>query len=473
MEESLQTLRFAQRAKAVKTKVTESLLNQTPAQLLKQIEELTQQLETTQMLVRQLQRELAEKTAEEEARVNGKLAAVRANVGGGGGGGGGGEGGAGGGSTIVYTGDETIDALQEEVQLWKKKHRTLVGRAILHRVLKGQSVAAMEALKQESERQIHQLEESESLLRFRERENRELHARIEMLEHLLHEQQLTPQAGAALIGDGADLTKSLDTGGELTEETILTAEAELQAAMASKDPERLKKAIANASEAVARARAKNSQVLKKANIIKGGGDGSKPSAGPRTSIRVAPKAEVSEEEKKYMLFHQLATARKLALASRGFEVQNIYIDELFDEAQDVPQNEWHEFIRIQLPSPRGLDESGNALWEEEQPDKEAKGWKARALQTLKGKKLSSIIQQAQALMEKPEGVQEVEGAMDLPAESAPLHAGLDAHMDTLYLQDAPEFYGASAGGGGRQRYSMAVRQGMQERQGDKGDVEVS
>eukprot|EP00966_Prymnesium_polylepis_P275095 6356588-Prymnesium_polylepis.1 len=82
-----------------------------------------------------------------------------------------------------------------------------------------------------------------------------------MLEHLIHEHQLAPH-GAALFsspGGGPTTAPPADADDtELTEETILSAEAELQAAMASKDPERLKRAIANASEAVARARAKNS-----------------------------------------------------------------------------------------------------------------------------------------------------------------------------------------------------------------------
>ena len=54
--------------------------------------------------------------------------------------------------------------------------------------------------------------------------------------------------------------------------------------------ERLKRAIANASEAVARARAKNSHVLKKANIIKGGDGGAKAASPMRASIvKAAPK----------------------------------------------------------------------------------------------------------------------------------------------------------------------------------------
>jgi hypothetical protein len=53
-------------------------------------------------------------------------------------------------------------------------------------------------------------------------------------------------------------------------------------------------------------------------------------------------------------FHEIATARKLALASRGFEVQNIFIDTLYDAAikANVPAAEWGEFVRFEIPSPR-------------------------------------------------------------------------------------------------------------------------
>ena len=86
--------------------------------------------------MRQLQKELDERNAEDEARVK--------NMGGGGGGGGG-----------ELSGDAA--ALAEEVRLWKKKHRSLVGRSIMHRILKGQSVAALEKMREENESQKHQV----------------------------------------------------------------------------------------------------------------------------------------------------------------------------------------------------------------------------------------------------------------------------------------------------------------------------
>ena len=62
--------------------------------------------------------------------------------------------------------------------------------------------------------------------------------------------------------------------------------------MAAMDPERLKKAIANASEAVAKARAKNSHVLKKANIVKGG-----PGAADE-KVKPPPRKDAAHDKKK-------------------------------------------------------------------------------------------------------------------------------------------------------------------------------
>ena len=133
-------------------------------------------------------------------------------------------------------------------------------------------------------------------------------------------------------------------------------------------------------------------------------------------------------------------------------------------------------LHFQLPSPRGLDTSGKPEWDKDKEaadTKEAKGWKAKALKNVAKKNFEGIIHAASALMEKPEGVQEMEGAMQLPNEKMPVHAGLDAHINSLYLTDAPEFYGK---GEERrpQRYSTAVRERQLQRQDGKGkEAELS
>jgi hypothetical protein len=135
---------------------------------------------------------------------------------------------------------------------------------------------------------------------------------------------------------------------------ITTAEQELKLAMASGDPERLKKAIAAASTTVAKARARGTQLLKKTDVLHGDGNLAAVPAEHKQTVADA----MTDEEQAYMRFHEIATDRKLALASRGFEVQNVFIDTLYDLAlkEGVPQGEWGEFCRLQLPSPR-LDDT--------------------------------------------------------------------------------------------------------------------
>ncbi len=94
---------------------------------------------------------------------------------------------------------------------------------------------------------------------------------------------------------------------------------------------------------------KRSQVLRGTGGTGGGGGG----LGRRMAI-----AGLSEEAKRYVRFHELATARKLALASRGYEIENVFIDELYDEAkkEGVPMDRWHEFLRAEIPSPTQFDD---------------------------------------------------------------------------------------------------------------------
>ena len=88
--------------------------------------------------------------------------------------------------------------------------------------------------------------------------------------------------------------------------------------MKAGDPERLKNAIVVSSSVVAKAR-----------------------SGTRRS------------EGLYIRFHEIATDRKLLLASRGFEVPHVSNDEMYDlaVAKSVPTSEWGEFVQQQLPMP--------------------------------------------------------------------------------------------------------------------------
>ena len=93
--------------------------------------------------------------------------------------------------------------------------------------------------------------------------------------------------------------------------------------------------------------------------------------------------ERAAREARYHQFVAMAHARKLALAAHGYEVENVFVDQLFDDAEraGVPPDRWHEFLREEFPAP-DMEEEG-AL-----PDAEAfsppaglkipaadKGWK--------------------------------------------------------------------------------------------------
>ena len=71
-------------------------------------------------------------------------------------------------------------------------------------------------------------------------------------------------------------------------------------------------------------------------------------------------ATLSVEARNYARFHEIATSRKLALASRGYEAENVFIDELYDavKSEGVPPEGWHDFLRQEIPSPTPGQESG-------------------------------------------------------------------------------------------------------------------
>ena len=62
-------------------------------------------------------------------------------------------------------------------------------------------------------------------------------------------------------------------------------------------------------------------------------------------------------EARYHRFVELATARKLALAARGFEVENVFVDQLFDDIErgEVPEDKWLEFLKLEFPAPDHSD----------------------------------------------------------------------------------------------------------------------
>jgi hypothetical protein len=80
------------------------------------------------------------------------------------------------------------------------------------------------------------------------------------------------------------------------------------------------------------------------------------SPGPRPHGKAARRmtlATLTEEGRRYLKFHEIATHRKLSLASRGYEAEGVFIEELYDEAKrlSVPAENWHEYLRSAIPSP--------------------------------------------------------------------------------------------------------------------------
>ena len=362
VEEAIVTLRFAQRAKAVKTKVKDNTVTiQDTAKLLKELEALQEQVHTQSMMVQQLQGELAQRNAEEEQRLQQRIEEAGAHK-------------PADGAAAVDS--EVVAALQEEVAHLQRKNRALRCRTVMHRMLQVQSHDALHVLKEDHSEVTRQLRDAQEVLSLRSRENNELHAKVDELEEVL-ERLVTK--GATLEGAvaGRNSTPSPDARrssarmsrgsfareSSFDEHTISSAEDELKAAMESGDPERIKKALAAASGTVAKAKARHGggrenrgAVVGKQHMLRGGGK--KPGLtprGPAATPRGAPNAVVTDEnEARYLRFHEMATARKLALATRGFELQNCFIEQLYDKAvtEKVGEGEWHAFIRQELPSPR-------------------------------------------------------------------------------------------------------------------------
>lgn len=310
-----------------------------------------------------------------------------------------------------------VEALNAEITLLKKKNRLLVGRSILARIVKGQTVKAIEDLKAREEDMVIRANDAELLLKTRDREIRDLQKKLVKLAEHITEHSLHPHGRSFAKTDEVDGTVELQLS------TIKSADADLKAAIKAKDPERIKKCIVVASDAVARARAKAKHMEKGAIKLQGSG----------TGLEAPTANDVSDEEKKYLEFHEWATARKLNLASRGYEVMNVFVDDLYDEAvRDVPYCDWHEFIRMQLPSPR----KGGEL----EGPQSSEGWRAEKREALKQKA-------AEFAPAKPP-IEVAEHFDDITINNKPDTLSIqtievdpiDVHMDVMGASDAPIHY---------------------------------
>jgi len=204
-----------------------------------------------------------------------------------------------------------------------------------------------------------------------------------------------------------------------TELQMLAIDRELKEAMAGDDAERLKAAIVAASEAISQERAKQSNVIQSDQMV-----GSK-QAGSMKRMTQRPTAlrksrspafytdddddDETPDERKYREFQEMYDERRNELDARGFEVQagSLFSDELLKTALDfVPQAEWADFIRLELPSPRDedIDDEGHVQFAaEEVPHEYDKFQWARRASELKHRGLVDISQRT-ALIELPDGV---------------------------------------------------------------------
>jgi len=304
--------------------------------------------------------------------------------------------------------------------------------------------------------------ESEALIRTRDREAKQMMERVELLEHIIQQQQVAAATGVTApaihlppreIGFGGSTVSGahprIMKGGAVQEEdgveytpaedAILEAEAELQAAMLGDDPERLKAAITAASEAVERERAKGSHVVVKQHMIMPA-DQSKSKSRQSTKLNPLASDMETDEEKAFKKFGSMFDDRHIDLQHKGFEALSVSVDELWAVASKVPKPDWVKFLKMQMPIPTGED--GGALVFG--PD-EAEGmpWYAEALALRDAKgSLSSIVVKASEMIEKPDGMAENKDPAlvigDAPQPKP--DTSVDALMGMQSIVDPAEFY---------------------------------
>lgn len=275
LEETIGTLRFAQRAKAVPVVVKPVQTSRGEAsQLARELAAVKEELATAQSLVERFQRELGEQNTQS---LTDQVRAIVAKIGGG--------------SHV-----ERVALLEVENQQLRNRNRALRVTSVWQRLMALRNLEARRTL----ERRAQAREET-----------------------LLATRQDLQHTKAALEANtpGGPLAASISGGGTFT---------------------------------IARGKIVQSGAPTPGGNL--GGMGS-PLFSPRGARRGAIGV-LSEEARDYAKFHEIATARKLALASRGYEMEGVFIDELFDEAkrQGVSTDDWHGFLRREIPSPAPGDD---------------------------------------------------------------------------------------------------------------------
>ena len=408
----------------------------------------------------------------------------------------------------------------------------MLHKQILHRVLKAQSEKAISALRDAANAEaVRQLSEAEEILNAKERRTARCRRGTRSSERVI----VALQNGQA-VPSGITMPAVTSADGSAHEaardDMISQAETELKAAMAAGDPERLKAAIANASATVAKARAKGAQVLKKQQVRRRHASPLPPLSSLALTACHSPRCSLSPSLSAPLLSPGVAWRRRahdarhrahadgggradrrgealrqiprgryraqLALASRGFEVQNVFIDTLYDAAvkASVPPSEWENLCasRSRRLAARGsggglsadeeivgvdevveeVDASGGVHKVRKAVKKMAKvrGWMSKVTR-IAGIELVA----AAPLMERPDDMPIAEeppppDARDNPHAGKSLHMEVasaatnvaDAHLAVLQMADPDGTLTPNGSPATRaQRYNAKLRERMGER----------
>ena len=371
LDESIGTLRFAQRAKAIKVKVSGNNETMNRAALQNALNKAREELRKAHATIEEMEAAMANAAADAEAKAAAAAAAAAAHsqahaeslartcesprkaAGGGGATGGDGSGGGG-------------DSGESEVHL-RKAVQEYEGRL-------SAMAAELAAEQQAVARSAHQAMLNTSLLTKKT-------AEVETLGYKLEE----------AAQNALELEESLaqrDTALQDKEDELLAMRAMLASGGASRrggggggGSEARRSSIAHGvrldTQGSIGAFSFESGDASAGGGLGGGLGGLDPisESNPSMDVELFGGSDVSTREQQYDRFVALANARKLALAARGFEVENVFVDQLFDDAEraGVPEDKWLEFLKDQFAAPEESEEGDEEEVEGGEPSEGEEG----------------------------------------------------------------------------------------------------
>ena len=333
-DEAVGTLRFAMRTKAIRVVVKANVPITSPATMQRELGGLRLELAAARARVLDMEAALARSAEEAEAKAaqaEAKAAAAESKA------------------MAIEAAAATAKAAPASSQGGKMaSHLT----SALEK-MRADRVAAMQTSLAQKERELasveHQLALEHELRLQRERDaatfEAELHtcrgelAEVEdMLE--LRTQELRKLRAVAAAADGGGVTHE-DTASGKESPPLLSAVQGSSTSLASVSPRRSCVAHRPTVTGAPMPPASGDEVV-------GLGDQPRGSEADGEAVGMAEMAEIQE---RYQSFFALASARKLALAARGYEFAHVCLDDLFDaaEAAAIPPSSWGDFLRVELP----------------------------------------------------------------------------------------------------------------------------